>query len=91
VIASESPKQAVTLSEGQYIDLLVTDVVMPEMTGPELYQQLLKTHQEVKVLYMSGYTNNVIVHHGVLDEGINFIQKPFAINDLAKKVKAVLL
>jgi DNA-binding NtrC family response regulator len=44
----------------------------------------------MKVLYMSGYTNNAIVHHGVLDDGINFIQKPFAINDLAKKIDEVL-
>ncbi|MBP1728475.1 MAG: multi-sensor hybrid histidine kinase [Deltaproteobacteria bacterium] len=90
VLVEENPQQALKISEGQQIDLLVTDVVMPDMNGPELHQRLLKSHPGMKVLYMSGYTNNAIVHHGVLDAGINFIQKPFAINDLAKKIDDVL-
>lgn len=90
VIVAEGPRQALAKSRGLKIDLLLTDVVMPDMNGPELHKKLLESQQGMKVLYMSGYTNNVIVHHGVLDEGINFIQKPFAINHLAKKINTIL-
>jgi PAS domain S-box-containing protein len=90
VLAEEGPLQAITTSEGRHIDLLLSDVVMPDMNGPTLHKCLLETHPGLKVLYMSGYTNNVIAHHGVLDKGINFVQKPFTINDLAKKVETVL-
>lgn len=90
VIVAEGPKQALKICEDHPIDLLLTDVVMPDMNGPELHQKLLKTHQDIKALYMSGYTNNVIVHHGVLNEGINFIQKPFAVNDLILKINSIL-
>jgi len=91
VIVAEGPRQALALSEGRQVDLLLTDVVMPDMNGPELYHALLASHRDLKVLYMSGYTNNAIVHHGVLDEGINFIQKPFTVKDLSRKIDAVLL
>ncbi len=90
VIVAEGPKQALQMVDEQQLALLVTDVVMPDMTGPELHKQLLKSQPDLKVLFMSGYTSNVIVHHGILDEGINFIQKPFAIDDFAERVKAVL-
>jgi two-component system cell cycle sensor histidine kinase/response regulator CckA len=90
VIRAECPKDALQAAEGRQIDLLVTDVVMPGMNGAELHQHLSKMQPGLKVLYMSGYTNNVIVHHGVLEEGINFIQKPFAINDLSKKIGSIL-
>ncbi|MEI6205962.1 MAG: PAS domain S-box protein [Desulfuromonadales bacterium] len=90
VLAEEGPLQAIKISEGRHIDLLVSDVIMPDMNGPALHKCLLETHPGLQVIYMSGYTNNVIAHHGVLDKGINFIQKPFTINDLARKVEAVL-
>lgn len=90
LIVAEGPLQALNLSEGQRIDMLLTDVVMPDMNGPELHRKMLETHKDIKVLYMSGYTNNVIVHHGVFDEGINFIQKPFTVNELAKKIDTIL-
>ena len=90
VIVGENPKDALKASEGKDIDLMVSDVVMPDLNGPDLYQRLLKTHPDLKVLYMSGYTNNIIVNHGVIDEGINFIQKPFSIDDMAKKIEKVL-
>jgi two-component system cell cycle sensor histidine kinase/response regulator CckA len=64
--------------------------VMPEMSGRELADRLASQHPEMKVLYMSGYTDDVIVHHGVLDEGMAFIQKPFAAEVLARKVREVL-
>ena len=72
------------------VDLLLTDVVMSDTNGKELFHQVRELYPDVKVLYMSGYTDDVIVHHGVLEEGIAFIQKPFAINDLAAKVRTVL-
>ncbi len=90
VIVAESPMQALQMVEGVAIDLLITDVVMPGLTGPELNERLLKLYPALKTLYMSGYTSNVIVHHGVLEEGINFIQKPFTVNEFAKKIESAL-
>ena len=72
------------------IRLLVTDVVMPGMDGRALSQCLSQLHPEMKVLYMSGYTDDAIIHHGVMDKGMNFIQKPFTVNGLTKKVREVL-
>ena len=72
------------------IDLVLTDVVMPKLNGRELFEELKKIKPELKVLYMSGYTENVIAHHGVLEEGTPFIQKPFTIDALAVKVREVL-
>jgi CheY-like chemotaxis protein len=74
----------------QPIHLLLTDVVMPEMGGPDLAARLAQLRPEMKVLYMSGYTDDVIVNRGVLAEGTAFIQKPFAPDVLARKVREVL-
>jgi len=92
VLATDSPSEALRLAAEQrgQIDLLITDVVMPEINGKELSQQLLAQHPKLKLIYISGYTADVIAHHGVLDEGINFLQKPFSINDLSTKIKEVL-
>lgn len=68
----------------------LTDVVMPEMNGRDLAKNLLALNPQLKCLFTSGYTANVIVHHGVLDEGVFFIQKPFSRKDLAAKVREVL-
>ena len=75
--------------DGQ-IDLLLTDVIMPKMNGKELYKRLSIEKPGLKVLYVSGYTDNVIAHHGVLEAGTAFLQKPLSISSLAKKIRQVL-
>ena len=92
VLATDNPREALRLAEEHTseIDLLVTDVVMPGMNGKELAQQLLARHPQLKLLYMSGYTADVIANHGVLDEGIHFLQKPFISKELSTKIKEVL-
>ena len=92
VIPADTPGEALRQAEvypGR-IDLLLTDVVMPEMNGRDLANQILSLHPDVKRLFMSGYTANVIAHRGVLDEGVNFIPKPFSLDELAFKLREVL-
>jgi FixJ family two-component response regulator len=75
---------------GGEVRLLLTDVVMPGMSGRALAEQLVEAQPALKVLFMSGYTNDAILHHGVLEPGIAFLQKPFGPADLLRKVRAVL-
>lgn len=72
------------------VHLLLTDVIMPGMNGRELYERATESRPELRVLYMSGYTDNVIAHHGVLKEGVQFLQKPFSVLGLASRVREVL-
>lgn len=72
------------------INLLITDVIMQGMSGRDLAQQLSLRYPEMKILYISGYTDDIIIHHGILDRGINFMQKPFTPYTLARKVREVL-
>lgn len=92
VLSTTKPKEAQKIAEeydGQ-INLLITDVVMPEMNGRELSEQLRHLYPQLKILFMSGYTANVIAHRGVLDEGINFISKPFSPKGIAVKIREAL-
>jgi len=89
---ADSPEMALRLideAEGA-IDLLMTDVVMPGMTGLELYRAAVGKLPHLRCLYMSGYTPNVIVHKGILDREVFFIQKPFSLRDLSLKIQEVL-
>lgn len=92
VLAAENPIQAIELAETHVgaIHLLLTDVIMPEMSGRDLWQRLETIRPGLKCLFMSGYTANVIAHHGVLDPGVHFLQKPFSRQVLAMKLREVL-
>jgi FixJ family two-component response regulator len=72
------------------IDQLITDVIMPEMNGRELAGQMTGLYPDIRLLFMSGYTANVIAHQGVLEKGVAFIQKPFSMADMTEKVREVL-
>jgi CheY-like chemotaxis protein len=90
VISAENGDDALLFCEREQIDLVLTDVVMPKMNGRELADRLVARQPRVKVLFMSGYTGNVIQHHGILVEGAPFLQKPFTPRELAGKVRAAL-
>ncbi len=92
VIAAQTPQEAIKLAKNHSgnIELLMTDVVMPEMNGRELAENIISIYPDIKKLFMSGYTANVIAHHGVLDAGVNFIQKPFSKRELSAKVREAL-
>jgi two-component system, cell cycle sensor histidine kinase and response regulator CckA len=92
VLTAENGDSALEIAEGRVdpIDLLLTDVVMRGMSGRELANRLLPTRPDTKVLFMSGYTDDAIVHHGVLDPGIEFIQKPFTPDALTVRIRQLL-
>ncbi|MGC1687002.1 MAG: PAS domain S-box protein [Candidatus Acidiferrales bacterium] len=92
VLAAQNPEEAIRIFENHpgAINLMVTDVIMPGMSGDQLASHLTVIRPEVKVLYISGYTDDTIVHHGVLDPGLAFLQKPFSPRVLARKVSEVL-
>ena len=92
VLSADSPIKALQLTE-EYpgiIHLLITDVVMPSMSGRDLQLRLCALRPSIKCLFVSGYTTDVIAHQGILDEGVQFLQKPFAIKTLATKVRETL-
>ncbi len=92
VLIASKPLDAIQLSEEfeEDIHLLITDVVMPNLNGRDLAKKLIAHRDNLKYLFMSGYTADVIAYHGVLDKGVNFIQKPFSIQTLAIKVRDTL-
>ena len=89
VLSTNRPTEAILLSQAHAgsIDLLLTDVMMPEMNGRELEQNILKSNPKIKTLFTSGYTANVITHQSELDADVHFIQKPFTLRDLAIKIR----
>jgi two-component system cell cycle sensor histidine kinase/response regulator CckA len=92
VLTSSTPGEAMRIASENSgeIHLLITDMVMPEMSGRDLTKDLNSKYPELNCLFMSGNTGNVINRHGILDEGVNFIQKPFSRQELAAKVREVL-
>ena len=92
VICTQNSETAIAMAQEnkERLNLLITDVIMPDMNGRELSGLIKSFLPDVKVIYMSGYTANVIAHQGVLDDGMHFLQKPFSIRALAKKVRSVL-
>jgi PAS domain S-box-containing protein len=92
VLAADRPEESIRMA-GEYdgeINLLMTDVVMPEMNGMDLAERVAALYPDIKLLFMSGYTADVVAHRGVLDEGVAFLQKPFILKDLADKLRRVL-
>lgn len=92
VLTTNSPMEALRMVQ-EYsgpVHLLITDVVMPEMNGKDLRDKLVILKPDLKGIFMSGYTANVIAHHGILDEGVSFLQKPFSVQALLEKVRDVL-
>jgi CheY-like chemotaxis protein len=92
VLSAALPSEAIALVEKQrnLIDLLVTDVVLPEMHGPRLVRDLVVFQPAMKVLYISGYSENEISDQGVIDPGLEVLQKPFTQQSLVRKIRAIL-
>lgn len=92
VLSSGSPKEAIKIVNATIdeIHLLLSDVVMPDMSGRDMAKKITKIRPDIKVLFMSGYTSDSVVHEGVLYEGLNFIKKPFTVEKLGLKVREVL-
>jgi two-component system cell cycle sensor histidine kinase/response regulator CckA len=92
VLQARNGREALDLlrDHGHSIHLLLTDVVMPQMSGRQLAESIADINPGIRVLYMSGYTDGVIAHHGVLDAGVAYLQKPFSADFLARKVREVL-
>jgi two-component system cell cycle sensor histidine kinase/response regulator CckA len=92
VIAAATPLEALELAKDHTgsLDLLLSDVVMPYMNGRELADRLRPLRPEMRVLFTSGHTGNVVVHNGVLDEGVSFLQKPIEPDALLRRLRDVL-
>lgn len=92
VLAASNPEQAEALfgEHEDVIDLLVTDVIMPGLTGSQLFERLVRRRPALKVLFVSGYTDDTIVHQGQLDPGVEFLQKPYTAEALNRRVREVL-
>ena len=92
VLEAANGNEAITLSQQttEIIDLLITDVVMPGISGRQVARHLSKSRKNMKVLYMTGYTDEAILRHGILEQGLRFVQKPFTFETLAFKVRELL-
>jgi CheY-like chemotaxis protein len=92
VLEGATPEQALAAarSHGGPLPLILTDVILPGMSGRELADALRSSRPEARVLFMSGYTDDAIGHHGILQPGVHFLQKPFTTDSLLLKVREVL-
>src|SRR5215472_5787050 len=92
VLTASTPEEGLAICENNHSDirLLITDVVMPRINGRQLAERVIKMRPQIRVLYISGYTDNAIVHYGVLDPGLWFLPKPFTLSALVGKVREVL-
>ncbi len=92
VVVAETPMDAIFFcnKEDTPIDLLVTDVIMPEMSGLELRDKIKAVRPDIKVIFMSGYTADVVLQPGVRAQDVHFIQKPFSMDNLARKIREVI-
>ena len=91
VMAATGPNEALLLSKTYpaVIHLLLTDVIMPAMSGKKLSDEIVKMRPGIKILFMSGYTANVLAPHGVFTKGIHFLRKPFTFDELAKRIRYI--
>jgi PAS domain S-box-containing protein len=92
VLYTSSPLKAISIAKEYQgsIDLLITDVIMPEMNGKDLSGKIAELHPGIKHLFMSGYTADIIAHHGVLEDGVNFLQKPFSLSRFSLKLEEIM-
>ena len=92
VVAFANPNDALAFCDKSKssIDILLTDVVMPDMNGRKLRDLIVAGNPEIRTIFMSGYTANVIAHQGILEKEVSFIQKPFTMDDMAKKIEEIL-
>jgi DNA-binding NtrC family response regulator len=90
LVAANADEALRVFEQNPSIDVLLTDVVLPGASGPELTRQLVERRPSLKVIYMSGYTEETIVHYGVLNPGVAFLHKPFTSETLVRKVREVL-
>ena len=92
VLYTSSPLKAISIAKEYQgtIDLLITDVIMPEMNGKDLSGKIAELHPGIKHLFMSGYTADIIAHHGVLEDGVNFLQKPFSLSRFSSKLEEIM-
>ena len=92
ILTSDNSTEALVLLDQNNgdVDLLLTDVVMPEMNGKELYERAVEKKPDIKVIYMSGYLDDIIASHGILEHGVKFIQKPFTVQSLLLKIREAI-
>jgi two-component system sensor histidine kinase EvgS len=92
VLSANLPEKAIEIASepGQKIDLLLTDVIMPKMNGKQLYHEISLRLPAIKVIFISGYTSDIIEDHAILNEKVNFLEKPFTVKDLSAKIREVL-
>jgi PAS domain S-box-containing protein len=91
VVAAKDSKQAFSrIKNCRKLDILITDVILPKMAAREMASQITESHPNLKTLYISGYSDNIIAHHGIIEEGLNFLQKPFTTKELLAKLREMV-